>query len=172
MNHTSLCALATTVALTSFLVPPARGQAAGPSGTVQAQTPQKDGQKTDSKAELYVAAVKDLKRVGGPFPLYIRKNNVLAEISDDQLGKIMLCETNLATGFSELPYQAGDPVGDTSVEAYRLEKHDDEIWLIRPNIKYRWSKDDPLAIASERSLPEAVLASYRIEQTDPQKKLY
>ncbi|MFI5387645.1 MAG: zinc-dependent metalloprotease, partial [Fimbriimonadales bacterium] len=83
---------------------------------------------------------------------------------------IMLCETNLASGISMLPFQAGDPVGDNAVEAYRLEQNDDQIWLIRPNLKFRWDKTDPLAIASARSLPEAILAGYRIEQTDPEKK--
>jgi len=162
-----------TVALSSTLIVPARGQAAGPSGsTTQKQVQTKEEPKPDPKSVLYKDAVKDLKRVDGPIPVFVRKKDVLAEISEDQLGKIMLCETNLATGISQLPFQAGDPVGDKSVEAYRLEKHDDEVWLVRPHISFRWDKDDPLAIASERSLPEAVLAGYHIEQTDPEKKLY
>lgn len=165
-----LIAIALAFAFTSYLSAPASAQSAGPSSTKQEQ--KKEEPKHDPKSEAYLSAVKDLKRIDGPVPIYVRKKDILVEVSEDQLGKIMLCETNLASGFSQLPYQAGDPVGDNEVEAYRLEKNDDQIWLVEPHLKFRWDKNDPLATASERSLPEAILAGYHIEQTDPERKLY
>ncbi|HZH98102.1 MAG TPA: zinc-dependent metalloprotease, partial [Fimbriimonadaceae bacterium] len=58
------------------------------------------------------------------------------------------------------------------MDAFRFEKKDDSLWLVRPNLTYRWDKDDPLSIASERSFPEAILSSFKIEQQHPDKKLY
>ncbi len=176
MTKSSIYVAALTFAFSTILSAGAYGQAAGPAktpGTTSAAPDQKkDEPKHDPKTVAYEAAVKDLKRIDGPVPMYVRKKEILVELSESQIGKVMLCETNLHTGISQLPYQAGDPVGDTQVEAYRLEKNDDSLWLVRPNLKYRWDKTDPLAVASERSLPEAILAGYHIEQSDPEKKLY
>lgn len=176
MTKSSLLPIALAFLFSSYLASPAAGQTAGPGKPPATQDqkkdePKKEEPKHDPKTVAYETAVKDLKKIGGPVPLYIRKKEILAEISEDQLGKIMLCETNLASGISALGFQAGDPVGDTDVEAYRLDRNEEQLWLVRPNLKYRWDKNDPLAIASERSLPEAILAGYRIEQTDPEKKL-
>ncbi|HVT13592.1 MAG TPA: zinc-dependent metalloprotease [Fimbriimonadaceae bacterium] len=171
MIRSSFTAIAFAFVFSSFLVSPAWGQAAGPSKT-PAKDQQKEEPKHDPETVAYENAVKDLTRINGPIPIYIRKKEVLVELSEGQLNKTLMCETTLASGISQLPYQAGDPVGDNEIEAYRLEKKDDQVWLVEPNLAYRWDKKDPLAIASERSLPEAVLAGYRIEQTDPEKKRY
>jgi hypothetical protein len=174
LTNSPLLTLALALLLGSSALAPAQTKQVDPvkPATEQKQETKKEEPKRDPKAVAYEAAIKDLKRVGGPLPMYVRKKDVLVEISEAQLGKIMLCEANLASGISQLPYQAGDPVGDNEVEAYRLEKNAEQIWLVRPNIKFRWEKGDPLAIASERSLPEAILAGYAIEQTDPEKKVY
>lgn len=174
MIRSSFTAIALAFAFGSTIVCPAWGQAAGPSKTAPPAGQQKAEAKKeerDPQVVAYEAAVKDLERINGPVPIYIRKKEVLVELSEDQLNKIMMCETTLASGISQLPYQAGDPVGDTEAEAYRLERKDDQVWLVEPNLKYRWDKKDPLAIASERSLPEAILAGFHIEQTNPEKKL-
>lgn len=179
MTKAPLYALAIAAAFSAYSFVPAQSQKSKsePAKQTQAekakdQTEKKEEPKQDAKVVAYEAAIKDLKRIDGPFPIYVRKKDILVEISEDQLGKIMLCEANLSTGFSQLPYQAGDPVGDNEIEAYRLEKNDEQIWLVRPNLKFRWDAKDPLAIASERSLPEAILAGYKIEQTNPEKKVY
>jgi hypothetical protein len=172
LTKSPLLAIALALAFASCGFAAAQDAGAAKAPANQATDQKKEEPKHDPKTVAYEAAVKDLKKIDGPIPIYVRKKDILVEVSEAQLGKIMLCETNLASGISQLPYQAGDPVGDNEVEAYRLEKNDDQIWLVRPHLKYRWEKDDPLAVASERSLPEAILAGYHIEQTDPEKKLY
>ncbi|MER3466515.1 MAG: hypothetical protein C4340_05175, partial [Armatimonadota bacterium] len=63
------------------------------------------------------------------------------------------------------------PLGnmDFGVDTFRFEKHlKDEVWLFYPNYRFRWSKDDPYAVASERSFPEAVLDAYKIVAEHPE----
>lgn len=165
MTKSPLYAVAIAAAFCSYAFAPAQ-TSPPPAG----EKPKQEEPKRDAKSVAYDNAIKDLKRIDGPFPIYLRKNEILVEFSESQIGKVMLCEANLATGISSLPYQAGDPVGPDEVEAYRIDRDDDQIWLVRPNLKYRWSAKDALALASERSLPEAILAGYKIEHTDPEKK--
>ena len=68
--------------------------------------------------------------------------------------------------------QAGDPVGPQDIDLFQFQKQDGAVWLIRPNLKYRWDPKDPLALTSSRSFPKAILGSYRIEKTQPDKKFY
>src|ERR1044072_1859852 len=112
-----LYAVAIAAAFCPYAFAPA--QTTTPAGT---QQPKQEEPKRDPKSVAYDTAIKDLKRIDGPFPMYLRKNDILVEISESQLGKVMLCETNLATGISSLPYQAGDPVGADEVEAYRIDR--------------------------------------------------
>lgn len=126
---------------------------------------------TDADETAYKAAIKGLQRVDGPVPLFVKKKEIFAEISEDMIGKILMCQTTLASGFGGLDYQAGDSVGPNEVQAFRLDRDDDQIWFVRPNLRFRWLKDDPLAVSSTRSLPEAILGGYKIEQRNPAKKL-
>ena len=93
MTKISLFTLALAFAFGSIVAAPAGAQTAGPSktGTTDQQAPKKEEPKHDPKTVAYEAAVKDLKRINGPIPIYVRKKEILAEISEDQLGKIMLC---------------------------------------------------------------------------------
>ncbi len=134
------------------------------------QDKQPEPPKRDQKALDYEKAVKDLVKSEGAFTFYQRKKDLLLELSEEKLGKLFLVQGNFHHGFSEDPVQAGSPIGANAIDAYRLERHEDEVWLIRPNIKYRWDSDDPLGIASSRTMPEAILADYRIEQTNPETK--
>ncbi len=105
-------------------------------------------------------------------PLYMRKKEVLMELPEDKLGKIFLVQAALETGLDDGFVGAGMPVGGTSIDAFQFEKHDDQVWLVRPHVNYRWDKDDPFAIGAERTFPSAVLGSFRVEQQNPDKKLY
>jgi len=67
--------------------------------------------------------------------------------------------------------QAGDPLGGNEVDAYHFERHDDQVWLVRPNLRFRWGSTDDLKTAAQRSLPMAILGSFRVEQEDPKKHL-
>lgn len=152
---------------------PAAAAAAKPQDKPDAKTDKKDDQvKKDPKTVEYEKAVKDLPKTAGMFTFYQRKKELLLELPEERLNQIFLIQAAMNSGVSSFMMQAGDPIGSNDVDAYRWEKHDDQIWLVRPNFKFRWSKDDMLNVAAQRSLPEAILGSFRIEQSDPEKKVY
>lgn len=127
--------------------------------------------KPDSKAQEYQREIKDATKLTGAFTLYQRKKDILLELPEDKLGQLFLMQASLSTGVNAQGLQAGDPVGIFGVDAFKWQKQDDQLWLVRPNERFRWNESDPLSIAASRSFPQAVLGSFRIEATDPDKKL-
>jgi hypothetical protein len=132
---------------------------------------EKQEQKKDPKVEAYEKAIKDLTKVAGPFTLYQRKRELLLELPEAMLGKLFCVQASFHTGIMPDTLQAGFPVGDFSVDVFRFEKAEDQVWLVRPARNHRWSQDDPLGVAAQRSFPDAILGSFRIEQTEPEKRL-
>lgn len=180
MNKTSLLAFA-ALANATLLFAPALTLAQD--STSESKTVNKLGgsqapetAKKDPKVEEYEKLVKDATKFSGAFTLYTRKRDILVEIPEDKIGKMFYVQNTLSTGFSQ-NMQAGDPVmtdsaSFSSVQVYRIEKRDETMFLIRPNIRFRWDEKDPLALASKRSFPEAVLADYKIEGHNPETKRY
>jgi len=126
----------------------------------------------DSKIAGYEAAIKDLKRIDGSMPIYIRKREVLLELPESKLDKLFVVQAALETGLDSGFMSAGMPIGGNDVDVFKWVKSDDQLWLVRPHISYRWDSADPFAIGADRSFPEAVLGTFRIEQQNPDKKLY
>lgn len=169
--NTYLVPLLFFAALLSQFGAPNPASAQDPAKAIPAQAKPEEPKK-DPKVEEYEKAIKDLKKYDGAFTLYVRKKELLLELPESKLDKLWLLQATLNTGFNSgarSTGQAGEPINN--VDAYRWERHDDQVWLMHPNSAYRWSKDDPLAIASQRSFPEAILGSYKIEATEPEKKL-
>lgn len=141
---------------------------------------QEDKKKEDEKnpAAEYEKAIKDLKKVEGAFPLYLRKKEILLELREDQLDKIFMLQLTMHSGLDPFLLQAGIPVGETffrdygPIDVYKFVKNEETVQLVRPNVAYQWDKKDPMAVGAERSFPTATLASYKIEQTHPDKKLF
>jgi hypothetical protein len=125
----------------------------------------------DPKATAYEAAIKDLKRIEGPFPMYQRKKDILLELPESKLGKIFLLQATLASGLDSGLLHAGMPIGNNAVDAFRFDRNEEQLWLVRPNIANRWQKSDEFAVGAERQFQEAILGSFRIEQQHPEKKL-
>jgi hypothetical protein len=130
-----------------------------------------DGSKDQQMAADYAKAIKDLPKSEGAFTFYTRKKDLLLELPTANLNKVFLIQAAMNTGITSILLQAGDPLGDNEIDAYRFERHDDQIYLVRPNLKYRWDPNDILNVAAQRSLPSAILGSFRIEQEDPVKKV-
>lgn len=136
----------------------------------QQDDPQKEIQE---KIKKYEEAIKDAQKYEGPFTVFQKEDQVLFELKPDQLGKYFFLQATLRTGADPMIVQAGMPLGnmDFGVDAFRFEKRlKDEVWLFYPNYRFRWSKDDPFAVAAERSFPEAVLDSYKIVAEHPETK--
>lgn len=135
----------------------------------KAAAKQEEPPKRDQKAVDYEKAIKDLKRIDGPLPMYQRKKDILLELDESQIGKQFYLQVTMATGFSS-NLQAGDPLNWMANDVYSFERKEDSVWLVRPNLKFRWEADNPLTIASQRSMPKAILSDYRIEQSNPETK--
>jgi hypothetical protein len=164
----SLLAAALSVVTGLGAVAPAVARGVGdPPATTTSAAKTVDPPKKDEKTTDYERAVKDLKRIDGPFPIYLRRKEILLEVPEDALGKLFLIQATLATGANAMGLQAGDPLN--GIDVYSWEKTEENLTLVEPNLKYRWSKDDPLAVSSARSFPKAYLGSYRIEQTNTEK---
>ncbi len=125
----------------------------------------------DAKVASYTTAVKDLKRIEGSMPVYMRKKEVLLELPEDKLDKLFLVQAAMESGLDSAFMSAGMPIGGNDVDVFKWKRNEDQVWLVRPNTNFRWEKGDPFAVGAERSFPEAVLGSFRIEQQNPDKKL-
>ncbi len=139
-------------------------------GAKTADTKKEEPQK-DPKTVEYEKAVKDLDRIVGPFTFYTRKKDLLLELPEDKLGKIFLIQAAFNTGLDSAFMHAGMPVGGNAVDAFRFDRNEDSVYLVRPVISAKWSQDDPFAIGAERQFQEAILGSFHIEQENPEKKL-
>lgn len=126
----------------------------------------------EEQVKAYEAAVKDLPKTTGAFTLYQRKQDVLLELTDTDFDRPFFVQATFSTGGNYFGMQAGDPIGAQDVDLFTFQKQDGAVWLVRPNLKYRWSPKDPLALAASRSFPKAILGSYKIEAQNPDKGLY
>lgn len=178
MNKTSLLAFAALANATLLFAPTISTAQDTTDKTVNklggSQAP--EAPKKDPKVEEYEKLLKDATKHAGVFTMYTKKRDVLVEIPEQKIGQMFYVQNTLSTGFSQ-NMQAGDPVmtdmaSFSSVQVYKIEKRDETMYLIRPNIRYRWDDKDPLAIASQRSFPNAVIADYKIEGYNPETKRY
>ncbi|HET6643998.1 MAG TPA: zinc-dependent metalloprotease [Fimbriimonadales bacterium] len=127
------------------------------------------------KVKKYDDFLKDAKKFEGAFTLYAKekdgKTDVYVELSPEQLGKYWFLQATLQSGVNPYELQAGEPLNaNTNADAFRFERHGDDMWLMVPNLNWRWAKDSPWAIAASRSFPEGVIDDYKIEFENPKTK--
>lgn len=131
----------------------------------------KEEPKKDPKTEAYEKAVKDLTKFDGVFTLYQRKNELLLELPEDKIGELFFVQGTFQTGVAAIGATAGFSASiSDGIDVFKFERRDEQIWLVRPVTKKLWDQDNPFRVSIERAFPEAILASYRIEQQDPDNK--
>lgn len=136
-----------------------------------ASAPQKAAAHKDDETVDYDRFVKDLKRANGPVTLYQKGKNVYLELPEDKIGKLFLIQAAFDTGLDSMFMHAGMPLGGQAVDAFRFARKDDMVWLERPNISNRWTADSTFKEGAERSFPDAMLNTFRVEQHNTEKKL-
>ncbi len=134
------------------------------------EEPKKEEPQKDPKIADYEKALKDLKRIDGDMTFYQRGREILLELPEEKLGKIFTIQSAFNTGLDSAFLSSGMPVGGNNVDAYRFDKGEGSVWLVRPRIANRWEKDDQFAVGAERQFQEAILGSFRIEQSNSEKK--
>ncbi|MFN7172405.1 MAG: zinc-dependent metalloprotease [Fimbriimonadaceae bacterium] len=129
---------------------------------------EKEEPKKSSETQKFEDAIKDLTKFeGGPFTLYQRKNDILLDLPEADLGKIFLLQATMFTGVDAFGLQAGMPLQSQALGAYYFQRFDENLALVQPNTRVRWQGNNPLAMATERSYPPGFIQQFRIEQTDP-----
>lgn len=129
---------------------------------------------TDDEKEIkkYEEKIKGLTRSEGDFILYQRKQEILIELKEDQLGKLFCLQATISTGIGADGLQSGDPLNQESLEVFKFQRGPQgDIQLRKPNLGYRFDISDPLGIASGRSFTDAIIDNYSIEATHPAKHL-
>lgn len=165
--------LLAVLALAAILGTPALAAAQSKPEAKPQEQPAKPELTEDQKAaQKYSEKIKDLKKFTGDFTSYQRKNEILIELTHDQLGKLFCAQATIAVGVGTDGLQAGDPLNADAIDVFEFRRGPaEDIQLIKPNLKYRFDKSNPLAATSERSFPHAILENYSIEAEDPIKKL-
>ena len=148
---------------------PDKTPAAGPATPAKA-APAPDSKKDDDTID-YEKFVKDLKRVDGSMPLYQKGKSIYLELPEDKIGKVFLIQAAFDTGLDTMFLHAGMPIGGQAVDAFTFQRKDDMVWLERPNITNRWSSDATFKTGAERTFPDAMLNTFRVEQHNTEKKL-
>ncbi len=146
---------------------------AGQEKAAKAEPQKTDAEKKDDDAiKKYEDLLKDAVKSSGPFVFYIKKKDVYLELDPSQLGKLWIIQGSFRTGAAPQGVTSGWPINRDfqAVDVFRFERKDDDIWLYSPNLYWRWQKTDPQAVAAQRSFPEAVLDTYRIEAEHPKTK--
>ncbi len=126
----------------------------------------------EEKIKKYEELLKDTTKAEGPFTFYLKKKDVYVELDPSQLNKTWFIQGAFSTGAAPFVLTSGFPIGRDfqAVDAFRFERREEDIWLWVPNLNWRWKSHDPYAKAAERSFPEGVLASYKIEAEHPKTK--
>lgn len=135
------------------------------------QEPSKEEKELQEKIKKFDETIKDATKVVGAFTFYHKKKDLFLELTPDQFGKYWMLQGAFRTG-ANADITPGTPIGREfqAVDAFRFERHDDDVWLMIPNLAWRWEDTSPWAIAAKRAFPEAVLDSYRIEAENPTTK--
>lgn len=132
---------------------------------------QKEEPKKNQDVEKYEKALEGAIKYVGAFTIYTKKDEIYLELPEDKLGRLFFVQPTLHSGFAAMLGQAGEPLSDGPIDVFKFERRDDNLLLVRPHTRYRWNENDPLAIASGRTFPEAIVGNFSIEQKNPEKKL-
>ena len=135
------------------------------------QEPTKEEKELQDKIKKYEETIKDAVKITGAFTFYQKKKDIFLELTPEQFGKYWMLQGAFRTG-ATADVTPGMPIGRDfqAIDAFRFERRDDDVWLMVPNIGWRWEDTSPWAIAAKRAFPEAVLDSYRIEAENPTTK--
>lgn len=133
--------------------------------------PRVSSREHESTGSEYANAIKDLKRIDGPLPLYLRKRDVLLELPESQLNKPFIVQASFETALDTGFLHAGMSIGDQALDLFEWQKQDDLINLVRPHLGHRWSADNAFGVGAARTFPDAILGGFRIEAQDPAKHL-
>jgi hypothetical protein len=118
------------------------------------------------KFEDFDTVVQGAKEHEGFFRLFHKQNHVYAEIRPDQFGRNFLCPISVSRGLGEGGHMRN--FDEQWVLAFR--RVDDNVQLIRRNVRYQAKRGTPVAKAVETTYTDSVLLSLRIRSIHPARQ--
>jgi len=125
--------------------------------------------KTDGKSSKpsFAVLLKDATKVNGLIPLWRKDEKVYAELTDSLLGKEFFVLISIARGIGDRFLLGGMSWGDGDDWVWQFRKVDDNIQIIRKNVRFFADKGSPEEKAVDLAYTDSVLFSVPIATTGP-----
>lgn len=132
-------------------------------GLIQLSTNAPEGELEDT--DSIDAKVKEFEKLDGLFPLYRKvdagRETLYMEISESQLGQLVMLQTTAGTGIGDGRITAGDPINDLVFKF--VETPNNRIVMQVPNLGFRAGSNAEMERSINKSFPDAVVESFSIE---------
>jgi hypothetical protein len=115
----------------------------------------------------FAVLLKDATKLPGLIPLYRKDDKVYAELSDGLLGKEMFVSISIARGIGDGFLLGGMSLGFGDDWVWQFRKVDDNIQVIRKNVRFFADKGSPEAKAVDLAYTDSVLFSLPIATVSP-----
>ncbi len=109
----------------------------------------------ESPAAKFEAAVKDLKKADGLWPVYHKEQRLLVDLKNQQLNKDFLILTSIARGVSSGMVIGGMTWGDDVIWNFR--KVGDKMHVLRKNVRFKARPGSPEASAVKFAYTDSVM---------------
>jgi hypothetical protein len=136
-------------------------------------TPAKDAAPAEAKSEgksnkpAFAVLLKDATKVNGLIPLWRKDDKVYAELTDSLLGKEFFVLISIARGIGDRFLLGGMSLGFGDDWVWQFRKVDDNIQVIRKNVRFFADKGSPEEKAVDLAYTDSVLFSLPIATTGP-----
>ena len=125
--------------------------------------------KADGKSSKppFAVLLKDATKISGLIPLWRKDEKVYAELTDSLLGKEFFVLISIARGIGDRFLLGGMSWGDGDDWVWQFRKVDDNIQIIRKNVRFFADKGSPEEKAVDLAYTDSVLFSVPIATTGP-----
>jgi hypothetical protein len=141
------------------------------SGAAAAAAAAQGGSSADTPRPKYPphsVVLKDAERKAGLIPLYLKENKLYAEIGPQQLNKDFIVVIAIAKGIGQAPLVGGYSWGFGDDWVWQFRKVDDQIRIIRRNVRFRAAQGTPEDKAVDLAYTDSVLFSLPTVTIGPQ----
>ena len=164
--------LALTLASASAEDVPAKdvkAEPAAPPASAPAAPPAKDAGSADTKGgkPAFAVLLKDATKIDGLITLWRKDDKVYAELPDALLGKELFVLISIARGIGDRFLLGGMSWGDGDDWVWQFRKVDDNIHVVRKNVRFFADKGSPEEKAVDLAYTDSVLFSVPIATTGP-----
>ena len=140
-----------------------------PAATPAPPAAAKDATPADSKSTkpAFAVLLKDATKVNGLIPLWRKDDKVYAELTDSLLGKELFVLISIARGIGDRFLLGGMSWGDGDDWVWQFRKVDDNIQVVRKNVRFFADKGSPEEKAVDLAYTDSILFSVPILTTGP-----